>query len=210
MNTPKKPSRYPSRSTDDLQEIYQVLDESRFCTLAYVQDGKPMQIPTGFCRIGDKLYVHASSKSHFLDGLIEADLVSFSIMIFDALVLAATAFDHSVNYRSVILHSKAIEIHDVDLKTKVLAVFTDTYIPGRMNDLPAITAEELSVTRVAALDINSAILKRRAGGVGGDNAGSKVWCGIVPSAITYGTPLVDSALDDNILLPDYLKNFKIS
>ncbi len=210
MNIPKKPSRYPGRSTDDLKEIYQVSDESRFCTLAYVQDGIPMQIPTGFCRVGDKLYVHASSKSHFLSGLIEADLVSFSAMIFDALVLATTAFDHSVNYRSVVLHSKAIEVHDVDLKTKVLEVFTDKYIPGRMNDLPAITTDELRVTRVAALDINSAILKRRDGGVGGDNAGSKVWCGIVPARITYGTPLVDSALDDDILLPHYLKNFKIT
>ncbi|MFY0608513.1 MAG: pyridoxamine 5'-phosphate oxidase family protein [Cyclobacteriaceae bacterium] len=208
MNDSLKPSRYPNRVTHEPAEINAVLDEARFCTVAYCQDDVPFQIPTGFCRIGSKVYIHGSSKSHFLKGLNNGSIVSLSVMLYDGLILAPTAFNHSVNYRSVVLFSKASTVEDIDKKRQVLEVFVEKYVPGRMTDLENPTDEELSVTDVIEFTTDKASLKIRTGGVGVDVSKQDMWCGVIPVSEVYGEPVMDAKSKPEIDLPDYLKNFE--
>ena len=94
-----RPSRYPSRGSEEKEVLYQIIDEGLFCTIAFVRDGIAQQIPTGYCRIDDDIFIHASSKSHFMDAISDNE-VSYSITLMDGLVLSPTAFDSSFNYRS--------------------------------------------------------------------------------------------------------------
>lgn len=202
MNT--TPSRYPSRGTQDRDEIYRILDQGIFCTIAFISEGTPCQIPTGFCRVEDELFIHASSKSHFMDAIV-GQRVSFSVTHADALVLAPTAFDHSFNYRSVIGFSKAEEVIDPEEKLKFFNAFTDRYIPGRIADIGEPTLEHISITRIARLSLNEAGAKVRSGGVGMKLKEDDSWCGIIPLETAYGEPEKDNQLSNNLRLPTYIE-----
>ncbi len=203
MKESLRTSRYPNRTSEDKELIYNILDEALFCTVAYADSQVAHQIPTGFCRLGDEVFIHGSVKSHFITKLLESDEVSLSVMLFDALVLAPTAFNHSVNYRSAVLYSKARKVHDEAQKARVLSAYTDKYIPGRMGDLPQPTSEELGVTTVLALSIDKSLAKMRSGGVGVDTSKSNVWSGIVPFQTGYGAPEVDHG-NSQVETPHYL------
>lgn len=197
-----KPSRYPSRTKTDIAQIRKVLDEVLFCTIAYVKHDVAYQLPTGFVRQGDYLIIHGSSKSDFLEGIMQAKQASISTMLFDGLILADTAFDHSVNYRSVVLFSVPEEVTDSEEKKKHLEAFTEKMVPGRMNDLPAITNEELRATRVLKFEIREASLKVRLGS-SGSTEGS-VWTGTVPARLCYDLPVENDSTKADVKVPDYL------
>ena len=199
-----RPSRYPSRATEDKDKIYQALDTGLFCTVAFVRNGIPHQIPTGYCRRGDKLYIHASSKSGFIDAII-GQKVSFSVTHMDALILAPTAFDHSFNYRSVIGFSDATEVSDESQKMEIFKIFTDRYIPGRIADVGDPTPEQTSITRIVELDLNEAAIKFRDGDSGtSDPEKYGKWVGAIPVVTSYGEPIVDQKAS-SIKLPSYIK-----
>lgn len=204
MNTDLKASRYPNRVCSDAKEIYEILDEGRFCTIAYAHEGQPHQLPTGYCRIHDQVYVHGSSKSHFLKMLQEVPQVCFSVMLFDGLVLAPTAFDHSVNYRSVVAYSPVVEVTDEDQKREILTSFTNKYVPGRMDELAPPTDQQLKATCVLAISLEYVSAKVRSGGVGGDLSDAPVWSGVVPAGIVYGVPQQDQSQSNHIPVPAYL------
>lgn len=201
MNSELKPSRYAGRSSTDQSLIRKVLDEARFCTVAYVKGGRPYQLPTGFVRNEDRLMIHGSVKSQFLEDILAAGEVCFSAMLFDGLVLADTAFDHSVNYRSIVVFSNVEEVTDPKQKQLLLEAFTDKYIPGRMKDLPPPTQDELKVTRVLSLGLSHASLKMRNGGSGISNG--TVWTGVVPASVSYGIPEANGS-GAEVPVPDYL------
>ena len=198
-----KPSRYPSRGTDERKTLYQIIDEGLFCTIAFVRNGVPFQIPTGFCRIDDDLYIHASSKSAFINDIIDKQ-VSFSITHMDALVLSPTAFDHSFNYRSVIGFAKAEEIQGVELKRKFFNLFTDRYIPGRIADIGEPTDDQIAITKILKLSLDNAAAKVRVGDVNVKMSEDASWCGIIPVHTSYGTPEKDSQLSEDLQVPDYI------
>ena len=199
-----KPSRYPSRGTEDKETLYQIIDEGLFCTIAFVRDGIPHQIPTGFARVGNELYIHASAKSRFIDSIIDQE-VSFSITHLDALVLSPTAFDHSFNYRSAIGFSNVTEIDDPKEKLKFFNLFTDKYIPGRIADVGEPTPEQVSITKIARLSLDNAAAKIRVGDVNVTMKEDASWCGIIPVERKYGTPIIDHQLPAEKELPDYIK-----
>ncbi|WP_370086347.1 pyridoxamine 5'-phosphate oxidase family protein [Ekhidna sp.] len=199
-----KPSRYPSRGTEDKETLYQIIDEGLFCTIAFVREGIPHQIPTGFARVGDDLYIHASAKSRFIDCILDQE-VSFSITHLDALVLSPTAFDHSFNYRSVIGFSHVTEIVDPEEKLKFFNLFTDRYIPGRIADVGEPTPEQVSITKIARLSLDNAAAKIRVGDVNVTMKEDAAWCGIIPVERKYGTPVIDHQLPVEKELPDYIK-----
>lgn len=201
--TNTKPSRYPSRGTEDKKTLYQIIDEGLFCTVAFIREGIPHQIPTGFARVENDIYIHASSKSRFIESIIGKQ-VSFSITHLDALVLSPTAFDHSFNYRSVIGFSKAEEIQDLEEKRKFFNLFTDRYIPGRINDIGEPTEEQIMITKIAKLSLDNAAAKIRVGDVNVKMEREAPWCGIIPLEQTYGEPQIDEQLS-NRKLPDYIK-----
>lgn len=198
------PSRYPSRGTTETETMHQIIDEGLFCTIAFNRDGIPHQIPTGFCRVDDHIYIHASSKSGFFDSII-GEKVSFSITHMDALVLAPTAFDHSFNYRSVIGFATAEEITDPREKKKFFSLFTDRYIPGRINDVGEPTDEQVSITKIIKLSLDKAGAKVRTGDVNVKLKEDDAWCGVIPIQSGYGEPEKDDQLPENLQLPNYLK-----
>jgi nitroimidazol reductase NimA-like FMN-containing flavoprotein (pyridoxamine 5'-phosphate oxidase superfamily) len=197
------PSRYPSRGTEDKKTLYQIIDEGLFCTIAFLRDGIPHQIPTGFARVGDDIYIHASAKSHFIES-IKDQKVSFSITHLDALVLSPTAFDHSFNYRSVIGFSNVEEITKPAEKLKFFNLFTDRYIPGRIADVGEPTPEQVSITKIARLSLDNAAAKIRMGDVNVKMSKNAPWCGIIPVERSYGQPEIDHQLSKQRELPDYL------
>ena len=202
-----KPSRYPSRASEDMEVIYSVLDAGLFCTIAFNRDGIPHQIPTGYCRIGDKMYIHGSSKSHFMDAII-GQQVSFSVTHLDALVLAPTAFDHSFNYRSVIGFAEGKEVSDEQRKLEFFKTFTDRYIPGRIADVGEPTSDQIRITKLVELSLDRAAVKMREGDAGiKDLNGFDKWVGVIPLEYSYGTPEIDPQIADRVEQPDYLKEF---
>lgn len=198
------PSRYPSRGTADRDTMYEILDQGLFCTVSFLRDGVPHQIPTGYCRVGNEIFIHASSKSHFMDTIV-GQRVSFSVTHMDALVLAPTAFDSSFNYRSVIGFADGIEITDPDEKVKFFNLFTDRYIPGRIADVGEPTPQQASITRIARLSLENAAAKVRVGDVNMKLEKNGSWCGVIPFESSYGEPEKDVQLSEEVKLPEYIK-----
>lgn len=199
------PSRYPSRGTEDKKTLHQIIDESLFCNVAFVRDGVAHQIPTGFARVDDYIYIHASSKSNFIESII-GQRISFSVTHLDALVLAPTAFDHSFNYRSVIGFAEVEEIVDPVEKKKFFNLFTDRYIPGRIADIGEPTDEQVSITKIARISLGNAAAKVRIGDVNVKLENEDSWCGIIPMEHRYGRPEIDSQLPQSKETPDYIKS----
>lgn len=201
-------TRLPKRGSYDKETIYAILDEALFCTLAYVHNGEPFQIPTGFCRIDDKLYLHGSVGSFYMRELAEKKLpVCISVTLMDGIVLARSAFHHSVNYRSVVMFSKAEVVTDEKEIYQALEVFTNKIQPGRWNDIRQPNESEWRKTMVLAFPIEEASAKIRTGGPKDDEEDYTldIWVGVVPLQTTRLTPVADTELKAGVGLPEYLK-----
>lgn len=201
-------TRLAKRGTYDKETVYSILDEALFCTLAYVRNNQPFQIPTGFCRIGDKLYVHGSVGSSFMREMAEKKLpVCISVTHLDGLVLARSAFHHSVNYRSVVLFSEAELVTDQDELYNALEVFTNKIQPGRWNDVRKPTPGEWKATMLISFKIEEASAKVRTGPPKDDEEDYQldIWAGVVPVVLERKKPVADELLKPGVSLPDYLK-----
>ncbi len=201
------PSRLPNRAISDPEKIKEALEASLFCTVSYARDNRAFSIPTGFCLADDKLYIHGSVKSHFL---LEAKKheVCISTFLFDGLVLAGSAFQHSVNYRSVILFAKGVEITDEVQKTAVLKTYTNRYVPGRWDEVRPVNEGELKATMVLGFDLEKASLKVRNGPPSFDPKDYRpgLWTGVIPSLMNWGEPVPDPNLRGGVPYPNYFKN----
>jgi len=201
-------TRLAKRGSYDKETVYAILDEALFCTLAYVRNNQAFQIPTGFCRIDDKLYVHGSVGSSYMRELAEKKLpVCISVTHLDGLVLARSAFHHSVNYRSVVLFSVAERVDNQDELYNALEVFTNKVQPGRWNDVRKPSPGEWKSTMLIAFKIEEASAKIRTGPPKDDEEDyqSDIWAGVVPMVLERKHPIADEALKEGISLPSYLK-----
>lgn len=201
-------TRLPRRGTYDKETIYAILDEALFCTLAYVNNNEPFQIPTGFCRIGNKLYIHGSVGSFYMRELASKKLpVCISVTHIDGLVLARSAFHHSVNYRSVVIFGVPEKVEDKDELYQSLAVFTNKVQPGRWDDVRQPTDNEWKATMVLSFNIEEASAKVRTGSPKDDDEDYdlNVWAGVVPLQLQRLAPVPDERLKPGVPLPDYLK-----
>jgi uncharacterized protein len=200
-------SRLAKRGDYDKQTIYAIFDEAFFVTIAYSMDNKPFQIPTGHCRIDDYIYVHGSVGSGYLRhlGSTQAE-VCIGATLIDGLVLARSAFHHSVNYRSVVMFARAETVTDKQEIYQALEVFTNKIQPGRWNDTRKPDDGEWKATSVLKFRINEASAKIRTGGPKDDEADYVLphWAGVVPLKIERQEPIPDPLLNKNIQLPDYL------
>jgi nitroimidazol reductase NimA-like FMN-containing flavoprotein (pyridoxamine 5'-phosphate oxidase superfamily) len=207
--TPRtKITRLSKRGVYDRDVINSILDESLFCTLAYVRDNTPFQIPTGFCRIENKIYVHGSVGSFYMRELASSKpLVCISTTLIDGLVLARSAFHHSVNYRSVVLFSQPEKITDQTELYRALEVFTNKMQPGRWTDVRQPTSNEWKETMVLSFSIEEASAKVRTGGPKDDEEDYNldVWAGVVPLKIQRQEPVDDERLKPGLSIPAYLK-----
>jgi len=201
-------TRLAKRACYNRDTIYSILDEALYCTVAFVLNGEPHQIPTGFCRIGDKLYIHGSVGSFYMRELAEKRLpVCIAVTCLDGLVLARSAFHHSMNYRSVVLFSKPERIKEEDELNRVLEVFTNKMLPGRWDDVRKPTAAEWKATMVLAFPVEEVSAKIRTGPPKDDEEDYNldVWAGVVPLQTVRLTPVADPALKVGVELPAYLK-----
>jgi nitroimidazol reductase NimA-like FMN-containing flavoprotein (pyridoxamine 5'-phosphate oxidase superfamily) len=201
-------TRLPKRGVYDKDVIYSILDEALFCTLAYTSDGQPFQIPTGFGRIGNTVYVHGSVGSHYMREMATGIPVCISATLIDGLVLARSAFHHSVNYRSVVVFSKGRTVTDEAELYKSLEVFTNKMCPGRWDDVRQPDKGEWKATMVLAFEIDEASAKVRTGGPKDDEQdyALDVWAGVQELKIMKTGLVQDELLKSGVEVPAYLKS----
>lgn len=201
-------TRLPKRGVYDKENIYNILDEALVCTVAFVKDNQPFQIPTGFCRIENVLYIHGSVGSSYMRELAEKKLpVCISATLLDGLVLARSAFHHSVNYRSVVIFSQAERVTNPQELYNALEIFTNKMQPGRWDDVRKPTEGEWKATMLLKFNIDEASAKIRTGPPKDDEEDYdlNIWAGVVPLKIERKPAITDPVLKAGVSLPSYLK-----
>lgn len=202
--------RLPKRGEYDRAAVYQILDEAFLCHVGFAVDGQPFVIPTGYARIADKLYIHGSPASRMLRSLAESIEVCVTVTLLDGLVLARSAFHHSMNYRSVVVFGTAQIVEAEAEKFEALRLFTEHIVPNRWNEIREPTAKELKGTTVLKLPITEASAKIRTGDPVDDaeDYDLNVWAGVIPLKIIAEKPINDALLNDGITQPEYALNYK--
>jgi nitroimidazol reductase NimA-like FMN-containing flavoprotein (pyridoxamine 5'-phosphate oxidase superfamily) len=201
--------RLPKRGTYDREEVYRILDEALVCHVGFIADDKPVVIPTGYGRSGDTLYIHGSAGSRMLKTLGQGVDVCVTVTLFDGLVLARSAFHHSVNYRSVVIFGKAAVVEDSAAKVEALRVFTEHVAPGRWAEIRHPTEKELAATTVLKLPLEEVSAKVRTGPPIDDEEdyALPVWAGVLPCELTPRAPIADERLSAQTALPEYLAKY---
>ncbi len=200
------PSRLAKRANYETETIYSILDGALFCTVSYAVDNKPFSIPTAFARYGDKIYIHGSVGSHFIRTLEQGIPVCISVMLTDALVVAKSAFHHSVNYRSVIVFAKAEKVEEPAKKEEALMWVVNKIVPNSWDYLRPIQENEVRKTTVLAFSLEEASAKLRTGMPVDEEEDMQlpIWSGLVPLETKRGTQVPDAS-STNIQLPEHLK-----
>ncbi|KAA3621036.1 MAG: pyridoxamine 5'-phosphate oxidase family protein [Bacteroidetes bacterium] len=199
--------RVPKRGHYDKKTVYEVLDAGFVCQVAFVIDGQPFIIPTIYGRSGDTLYLHGSVKSRMMTSLEEGIPVCINVTFTDGIVLARSAFHHSLNYRSVTVFGKAKPI-STEQKNVAFKVISDQILKGRWEEARQPTQKEMDVTSVLAVEIEDAAAKIRTGPPADDKADLDlpIWGGVVPMTTVYGTPIPDDHNPADRSLPDSVKH----
>lgn len=205
-----KVKRLPARGVYDRESINAILDEGFICHVGFVVNGQPYVIPTGYARIGNDLFIHGSSASRMLRSLSKGVKVCVTVTLVDGLVLARSAFHHSINYRSVVVLGKAALVTNKDEKYRVLEAFTEHIIPGRWPEVRWPNELELKATSVLRLPIDEASAKVRTGDPKDDEEdyALSVWAGVLPLRSVAGTPIKDTLLGSEIAVPEYVAKYK--
>ncbi len=213
------PTRARQRASYDRALVHAILDEGYVCHLGFIRDGAPVVLPTLYGRVGERLYVHGSTGSRPLRmagsraagaGSGEAEApglpVCLTVTHVDGLVLARSAFHHSLNYRSVVVHGTARQVTDPEELRTALDALVDHVVPGRSADSRPANAKELAATAVLRLDLDEVSAKARDAGPNDDAEDLALphWAGVVPVAPRTGAPVPSADLDPSITLPAYL------
>ena len=198
--------RVPQRGAYERETIDAILDETLISHVGFVHDGHPVVIPTLHARLGDRLYLHGSAASRMLRTLHRGVPVCVTATLVDGLVLARSAFHHSVNYRSVVVFGTATLIEPGDETAKALELFTEKLVPGRWADVRPPTRQELKGTKVLSLPLDEASAKVRTGPPidEDEDYDLPVWAGVVPLATDVAEPQPDPRLDPAIETPGYV------
>lgn len=202
--------RAPRRGAYDRATIEAILDEGLVCHVGFVLDGEPRVIPTGYARDGDRLLLHGARTSAAMRALADGGQTCVTITLLDGLVLARSAFHHSMNYRSVVVFGAAVEIVDEAAKVEALRLLTDHLVPGRSADARGPSAAELGQTTVVALPLGEASAKVRTGGPVDDpeDHGLAVWAGVIPLALGSRPPVPDGGVAPRAPAPGYVTRYR--
>ena len=201
--------RLPKRGHYDCETVYQILDTAFVCHVGFSVDGQPFVIPTNYGRSGDTLYLHGSAASRMLKTLSAGVPVCVTVTHVDGLVLARSAFHHSVNYRSVVILGTARLVEDRAEKMQALRIFTEHVMKGRWDDVRQPTEQELKATTVLALSLEEVSAKVRTGGPVDDEPdyALPVWAGVLPLETVAKAPEPDALRKNDPPIPSYLKNY---
>ncbi|MCV7091589.1 pyridoxamine 5'-phosphate oxidase family protein [Mycobacterium interjectum] len=207
------PTRYRERADYHRATAHQILDEALVCHLGYVNDGRPVVLPTTHARLGETLYLHGSTGGGPMLAAKAATAsgsglpVCVTVTLVDGLVLARAAMHHSVNFRSVVVLGDARVVEDPAEKLRALRCLLDHIRPGRADDCRTPNARELAATGVLALDLVEVSAKLRTGGPVDDpeDAALPHWAGVVPLTLIPGPPVPATDLDPRTPVPAYLR-----
>lgn len=201
--------REPHRAVYDREAVYKILDEGFLCHVGFVSDGQPFVIPTSYGRKGDSLFIHGSAASRMLRGMKEGMPVCVTVTLIDGLVLARSIFNHSINYRSVVILGKATPIEDPEQKLAALRALSEHILPGRWDDVRQPNERELKQTAVLGLSIEEFSAKRRTGPPLDDpeDYSFPTWAGILPLELTAGKPVADPNLQAGREAPPSLRSY---
>lgn len=202
--------RIPKRGAYDRETMYRILDNDFICQIGFVHNEHPIVIPTIYGRSGDELYFHGASVSRMLQSLEKGIPVSLNVTRTNALVLARSAFHHSLNYESVTLFGTAELVSDEAEKIKALQIISDQIISKRWEEVREPNKKELNVTKVLKLKIVEGSAKIRNEGVGDDKKDYDldIWAGLVPIERNYGLAIPDPLLKEEIKLPESVLNIQ--
>src|SRR6266404_1612826 len=201
--------RLPKRGAYDHETVLKILDEAFVCHVGFVADGQPFVIPTNYGRVGETLYLHVSAASRMLRTLSEGIPVCVTATLIDGLVLARSAFHHSVNYRSVVILGTARLVENPTEKMEALRLFTEHIMKGRWEQIRQPNEQELKGTTVLALPIEEVSAKVRTGAPVDDEADYDlpIWAGVLPLPVTAGAPVPDARLKAGIAVPDNVTRY---
>jgi len=194
--------RIPNRGHYDRETIYGILDDGFLCHVGFVADSQPFVIPTLYGRENDALYLHGSAASRMLRNLADSIPICLTVTHVDGLVLARSAFHHSMNYRSAVVFGTAVEVSG-DEKERGLFVISEQVLKGRWDEVRPPVEKELKATSVLRVNIESASAKIRTGPPSDEpeDYSLQIWAGVVPIRQTFGEPDSDTALSENIKTP---------
>ncbi|MFI5114547.1 MAG: pyridoxamine 5'-phosphate oxidase family protein [Terriglobales bacterium] len=218
MSTSLKPSnpnptprtrvvREPQRGVYDRDAVNQILDEGLLCHVGFVVDGQPYVIPTSYGRDGDDLYIHGSVASRMLRNLEQGIPVCITVTLLDGLVLARSVFNHSMNYRSVVILGTATLVDDPAEKIAALRALSEHILPHRWDDARQPNEKELKATSVLRIPIHEFSAKVRVGPPVDDEGdyAFPTWAGVIPLELMSGAPIPDERCER--ALPEYLKSY---
>lgn len=201
--------RLSERGTYDRETILDILDEGILCHVGFGSENGPVVIPMGYARRDDHVLLHGSAKSRLLRALAEGQEVCITVTLLDQLVLARSAFHHSMNYRSVVIFGKPEAITENGDKAAALTALVEHLIPGRSRDARGASAGEMDATIVVKVPIGEASAKIRKGPPVDATEDLKldIWAGVVPLEKRVGTPIADDHTPSSRPVPDYVSNY---
>jgi uncharacterized protein len=193
--------RLPKRAAYDKAQVHAILDEGFVCHIGFVVDGQPYVVPTGYGRVGGRLFIHGSAASRMLRTLDQGVELCFTVTLVDGYVLARSAFHHSMNYRSVMVLGKARLVTEKSEKLEGLRAVTNHIVPGRWEEVRQPTDQELKATSVLALDLEEVSAKIRTGPPIDDEEdyALPIWAGVVPLRSVPGQAIPDARLQPGLL-----------
>ena len=203
--------RLPERGVYDRAAIDDVLDAGLVAHLGFVHGEQPFVIPTLHARLGDRVYVHGSAASRTLRGLAAGIPACLTVTLLDGIVLARSVFEHSMNYRSVVVLGTATPVDEPEEKLASLEAFTEKLLPGRWEEARQPTRKELRATSVLSMPLDEASAKIREGGPeDGDtpDADLDVWAGYLPLVVQALEPVADPTLRPGIPVPPGLRPYR--
>jgi len=203
--------RIPKRAAYDRDAIYSVLDTALVCHVGFAIDGQPYVIPTLHVRIADRLYIHGSAASRMLGAAAEGTPLAVTVTHIDGLVLARSAFHHSVNYRSAVILGAAHLVADPAEKFAVMKGLIDHVAPGRWDHIRQPNDKELAATSVLSIPIVEASAKLRSGDPLDDEAdyALRIWAGQIPFSTRTLTPVADARVDTSIPVPAHVTEYRL-
>ena len=199
--------REPQRGVYDRATVNQILDEAFLCHVGFMVDGQPFVIPTSYGRDGDVLYIHGSVASRMLRNLQRGIPVCVTVTLLDGLVLARSVFNHSMNYRSVVILGTAKLVDDPGEKIAALRALSEHIVPGRWDDARQPSEKELKVTSVLRIPIEEFSAKVRVGPPVDDEEDYSfpTWAGVIPLEMKRGAPIADERCSREV--PAYVENY---
>jgi nitroimidazol reductase NimA-like FMN-containing flavoprotein (pyridoxamine 5'-phosphate oxidase superfamily) len=206
LNEVKRGAR---KASYDKDTVYQILDASEVCHIAFLYEGRAMVLPINFGRKGDKIYLHGSHHNRMTQSIIDTGEVTLNVMLLDAMKLTRSAFHHSVNYRSVTVFGKVREMMTHEEKEEGLQYIINHFVPNRWENCRKPTLGELDGTRVVEITIETASAKV-ANEPPKDNTSDldlEFWAGTIPVKRHYDLPIPDIHLEKNTPIPKHVKDF---